>query len=546
MSEEKNRSAATVGVRLVKAANPPAPAPVAKSDKMTNIPPESESNAGTWLEHPINFDGLEIMVSNSTIVPQCIQAYKNNVTGFGIEIDYRDEFKQWDEDEHPELVADRIERYARLVGRERGANVGACTQPCRWGWALVEESQPDVRRMPVEYDGSWSYILSSNDLCMLDHLGDLAQAGVSAIKIEGRAKGAYYTACVTNAYRHVLDGEPASAWMGELDAVSHRPYSTGFFYGNPTQNPGRVEYARDRLMVATVEKCAPLGGGRGYSCEVRCRNRATFGSILQVLSATEPIRECSLEAADHWDEATGSWEPVSQMNRAMDLYRVELPFAVEPLDIPACRGVPGLHHAGRAVLPAVVAAEHVARAGLAHVELAQLALALDVGKIELVDGSCLCAGPVALVAPREGLLHDGDALFSRGVLDELALVHDSPSLRFWLLGRVSLVGRYAARRSVRARTAASCSSIPLRSMPASSFRACVARPVPPERAGSFRLTATMPADTSARARPARTGSMLALSPRMRAESPAPKTGFMKPKTVTRETGFAESSIDQSE
>ena len=222
---------------------------------------------------------------------------------------------------------------SELVGRERGANVGACTQPCRWGWTLVEESQPGVRRMPVEYDGSWSYILSSNDLCMLDHLGDLAQAGVSAIKIEGRAKGAYYTACVTNAYRHVLDGEPASAWMGELDAVSHRPYSTGFFYGNPTQNPGRVEYARDRLMVATVEKCAPLGGGRGYSCEVRCRNRAAFGSILQVLSATEPIRECSLEAADHWDEATGSWEPVSQMNRAMDLYRVELPFVVEPLDI---------------------------------------------------------------------------------------------------------------------------------------------------------------------------------------------------------------------
>ena len=117
MSEEKNRSAATVGVRLVKAANPPAPAPVAKSDKMTNIPPESESNAGTWLEHPINFDGLEIMVSNSTIVPQCIQAYKNNVTGFGIEIDYRDEFKQWDEDEHPELVEEynKVQRILDLL-----------------------------------------------------------------------------------------------------------------------------------------------------------------------------------------------------------------------------------------------------------------------------------------------------------------------------------------------------------------------------------------------------------------------------------------------
>ena len=117
MSEEKNRSAGTVGVRLVKAANPPAPAPVAKSDKMTNIPPESEFNAGTWLEHPINFDGLEVMVSQSTIVPQCIQAYKNNVTGFGIEINYRDEYKLLDEDEHPELVEEynKVQRILDLL-----------------------------------------------------------------------------------------------------------------------------------------------------------------------------------------------------------------------------------------------------------------------------------------------------------------------------------------------------------------------------------------------------------------------------------------------
>ena len=117
MSEEKNRSAGTVGVRLVKAANPPAPAPVAKSDKMTNIPPESEFNAGTWLEHPINFDGLEVMVSQSTIVPQCIQAYRNNVTGFGIEINYRDEYKLLDEDEHPELVEEynKVQRILDLL-----------------------------------------------------------------------------------------------------------------------------------------------------------------------------------------------------------------------------------------------------------------------------------------------------------------------------------------------------------------------------------------------------------------------------------------------
>lgn len=234
-------------------------------------------------------------------------------------------------------VSGRCLLSSELVGRERGASFGACTQPCRWGWTLVEESRPDVRRMPVEQDDSWSYILSSNDLAMLDHLDDLADAGVAAVKIEGRAKGAYYTACVTNAYRHVLDGEPASAWVGELDAVSHRPYSTGFFYGNPTQNPGRVEYQRDRLMVATVEKSVALsvdaGSGPRYMTEVLCRNKAAAGSVLQVLSPREPIREYRLGALERFDAELQTWVPAADLSRAMERYRTVLPFALEPLDI---------------------------------------------------------------------------------------------------------------------------------------------------------------------------------------------------------------------
>jgi len=238
-------------------------------------------------------------------------------------------------------VSGRCLLSSELVGLERGASFGACTQPCRWGWNLVEESRPDERRMPVEQDGSWSYILSSNDLAMLGHLDDLAAAGVAAIKIEGRAKGSYYTACVTNAYRHVLDGEPASAWMGELDAVSHRPYSTGFFYGNPTQNPGRVEYQRDRLMVATVEKDArPVAAadGRGaaapgFLTELLCRNKARVGDALQVLSPGEPLRECELGPLERWDDDLQVWVPAGELSRAMCRYRTVLPFALEPLDI---------------------------------------------------------------------------------------------------------------------------------------------------------------------------------------------------------------------
>ena len=83
-------------------------------------------------------------------------------------------------------VSGRCLLSSELVGRERSANFGACTQPCRWGWTLVEESRPDERRMPLESDDQWSYILSSNDLCMLDHLGELADAP------ESRALGARF------------------------------------------------------------------------------------------------------------------------------------------------------------------------------------------------------------------------------------------------------------------------------------------------------------------------------------------------------------------
>lgn len=126
---------------------------------------------------------------------------------------------------------------AELMGASRSASRGACAQPCRWEWQLVEAKDPE-HPVPLECDERGSYLLSSNDLCLLEHLAALHEAGVDAIKVEGRSKGSYYTGCVTNAYRHVLDGEPASDWMGELDAVSHRPYSTGFLFGEATQNPG--------------------------------------------------------------------------------------------------------------------------------------------------------------------------------------------------------------------------------------------------------------------------------------------------------------------
>lgn len=228
-------------------------------------------------------------------------------------------------------VSGRCLLSSELVGRSRAASFGACTQPCRWTWTLVEEERPQTRRLPLERDERWSYILSSNDLEMLDCLDDLSAAGVSAIKIEGRAKGAFYTAMVTNAYRHVLDGEPAAEWMGELDTTSHRPFSQGFFYDDPTQNPGRVDYVRERLMVATVERCWSDQGG-GFVVEVLCRNKASSGETLEAVCPGQPVRALRLEGLEHWDALAG-WEPARELSRAMERYRLRAPFALEPLDI---------------------------------------------------------------------------------------------------------------------------------------------------------------------------------------------------------------------
>jgi putative protease len=208
---------------------------------------------------------------------------------------------------------------ADLMGPGRSASHGACAQPCRWAWSLTEEKSGAV--LPVEQDGSASYLLSSNDLCMIERLGDLRAAGIDAIKLEGRSKGAYYAAAVTNAYRHVLDGEDAGTWRRELDLVSHRPYSTGFYLGEPQQNPGRVDYQRERRLVGAVEQASAGADGACVAC-VRCRNRADAGGELEVLSPGQPVRSFELD---------------SPLVTNGELYQVRLPFAVEPLDLLCAR-----------------------------------------------------------------------------------------------------------------------------------------------------------------------------------------------------------------
>ena len=148
-----------------------------------------------------------------------------------------------------------------MTGRD--SNRGACAQPCRYSYALVEEKRPG-EYFPVYEDEKGTYILNSRDMCMIDHLRELTDAGVDCIKIEGRAKSAYYAAIVTGAYRHCIDdlaaGRPIDpVWRDEVERVSHRVYSTGFYFGQPGQYTEHSRYIRQWQICAIVEHCDENG-----------------------------------------------------------------------------------------------------------------------------------------------------------------------------------------------------------------------------------------------------------------------------------------------
>ena len=167
-----------------------------------------------------------------------------------------------------------------MTGRD--SNRGACAQPCRYQYALVEEKRPG-EYFPVFEDEKGTYILNSRDMCMIDHLDAVMDAGIDCLKIEGRAKSGYYAAIVTGAYRHVLDdaaaGRPVDpAWRDEVEHVSHRPYSTGFYFGQPGQYTANGRYIRNWQICAVVESCTPEG-----LATLSLRNKFAAGDTVEVV-----------------------------------------------------------------------------------------------------------------------------------------------------------------------------------------------------------------------------------------------------------------------
>ena len=212
-----------------------------------------------------------------------------------------------------------------MTGRD--SNRGACAQPCRYQYALMEEKRPG-EYFPVFEDEKGTYILNSRDMCTIDHLQELTDAGIDCIKIEGRAKSAYYAAIVTGAYRHCIDDlaegkEIDPVWRDEVEHVSHRIYSTGFYYGFPGQYTENSRYIRQWQVCAIVESCDENGLA---VCSLR--NKFRTGDTLEVVGPdTRPFAFSVPVMADA--EGNALEEPrTPQMT-----FTVQLPAAVPPYSI---------------------------------------------------------------------------------------------------------------------------------------------------------------------------------------------------------------------
>ena len=212
-----------------------------------------------------------------------------------------------------------------MTGRD--ASRGACAQPCRYQYALMEEKRPG-EYFPVFEENGETFIMNSRDMCMIDHIPELVAAGVDSLKIEGRAKSAYYAAMTTAAYRHAVDAAAENRpldplWRAEVDKVSHRHYSTGFWCGQPGQYTDSARYVRDWQVLAVVTACDAAG-----NATLSLRNKFAAGDEVEVVGPDVPAFPMTAPMMRDMDGFD-----LTQPRRPQMLFRMKLPRAVPPLSI---------------------------------------------------------------------------------------------------------------------------------------------------------------------------------------------------------------------
>ncbi|MBR6709229.1 MAG: U32 family peptidase [Clostridia bacterium] len=211
-----------------------------------------------------------------------------------------------------------------MTGRD--GNGGTCAQPCRWKYHLMEEKRPG-QYFEITEDKDGTHIMNSRDMCMIDHLSELMDAGISSFKIEGRMKSAYYAGMTTYAYRHALDdaiaGRPFDPdWLTECYKISHREYSTGFYYGEPGQYYPDNMYFADASVVGIVDSCD------GCEACVTERNRFSVGDTLELVNRSEkPHRFVVSDLRD------GEGTEIDCARHPMMQLRMRLPVPAERLSV---------------------------------------------------------------------------------------------------------------------------------------------------------------------------------------------------------------------
>ena len=215
----------------------------------------------------------------------------------------------------------------------RDANRGSCAQSCRWKYALVEESRPG-EYYPLAEDERGTYIMNSKDLCLLPYLDEVIACGVDSLKIEGRMKSVHYVASVVKAYRTALDAclsehpyHVETSWLEELNKVSHRAYTTGFFFGKTTaedQIYGSSSYEQTSEFVGLVRAYDAVTG----LAEVEQRNHMRVGQEIEIFQPTGASFRQILDAM--WD-AEGT--PIDAAPHPQQIVRIRLVHPAEPYSI---------------------------------------------------------------------------------------------------------------------------------------------------------------------------------------------------------------------
>ncbi len=222
----------------------------------------------------------------------------------------------------------------------RDANRGACAQPCRWNYtnahpiAFAEEKRTDDVLSIEEYKEG-TFIMSSKDMCMIEHIPALMESGIDSFKIEGRMKSAYYTAICANTYRMAMDAYIASPteykfnadWLRELNSVSHREYATGFYFDSPMDAPQTVTnmgYLREKAYLCVAQTDSD---GDGYAIFMQ-KNKLSYGDSVELITPGK----CG--APFTVDEMIGlNGEKISSAPHPSMLFKLKVPFEVKAGDI---------------------------------------------------------------------------------------------------------------------------------------------------------------------------------------------------------------------